>query len=505
MTALHVARLSKSFGGARALRNVEFSVDRGEIHGLLGQNGCGKSTLVKVLAGFHEPDPGSQVELFGKPVFLPLRHLESRAMGLGFVHQNLGLVPSLSVLENLRIDALTSEHRWHIDWREQRRLAEETFARIGVAVDPLARVAELVPVERAMVAIARALESLREAQSAGGVPGLLVLDEPTPFLPQADVQKLFGLIRRIADQGASVILISHDIDEILQITDRCTVLRDGEVAGGFVTAGTKRDAIVDLIVGRRLDAYEPNSHADARREVGVAISNLAGTSTEPLNIDVGSGEIVGLTGLAGSGFERVLYQVFGASPTVSGAMRIGTHCIDLKGMTPARAIQAGIALLPGDRQGASGIGGLSMADNLFIADLRRFFRGGRLRRTRMAASAMQIAEEFDVRPRAPEKRLNQFSGGNAQKVLLAKWLRLEPKLLLLDEPTQGVDVGARRQLWTSIRAAADRGASVLCASSDHDQLAKLCDRVLIFGRGQVTAGITGRDLTKEVIAARCYG
>ncbi len=505
MTALHVARLSKSFGGARALRDVEFSVARGEIHGLLGQNGCGKSTLVKLLAGFHEPDPGSRVELFGRPVSLPLRHTESRALGLGFVHQNLGLVPSLSVLDNLRIDALTSGHRWYIDWRRQRRLAEDTFARIGLSLDPLARVDQLTPVDRAMVAIARAMESLREARESGGMPGLLVLDEPTPFLPQADVQKLFGLIRRIASQGASVILISHDIDEILQITDRCTVLRDGEVAGEFLTSAMQRDAIIELIVGRPLKTHEPQSHDAIPRATNVAISNLAGASTEPMNLDVGSGEIVGLTGLAGSGFERVLYQVFGASGAVSGDIRIGTQRMSLAGMTPTRAIRAGIALLPGDRQGASGAGGLSLSDNLFITDLRRFFRGGWLRRRHMTDMARKTAQDFDVRPPAPEKKLSQFSGGNAQKVLLAKWLRLEPKLLLLDEPTQGVDVGARQQLWKSIREAAERGASVLCASSDHDQLAQLCDRVLIFGRGRITASIAGTQLTKDMIAARCYG
>jgi ribose transport system ATP-binding protein len=505
VTALHVENLSKTFGGARALRNIELSVERGEIHGVLGQNGCGKSTLVKLLAGFHEPDPGSRVHLFGKSISLPLRGADPRTMGLSFVHQNLGLVPTLSVLENLRITALTSKHRWHINWRKEKQLAEQAFTRIGVAIDPGARIADLAPVDRAMVAIARAMENIREAQLAGGVPGLLVLDEPTPFLPQADVQRLFSLLRRIASQGASVILISHDVDEIKEITDRCTVLRDGEVAGRFVTSSTSRDSIVALIVGRRIDAHQAHSHVATGAGEGVAITNLTGPSSNGVNIEAGAGEIVGLTGLAGSGFERVLYHIFGAAPATSGEIRLGSQLIDMAGMTPARAMRAGISLLPGDRQGASGVGSLPMVDNLFLGDLRSFFRAGKLRWVAMTGQASQTAMDFDVRPRAPTLKLSAFSGGNAQKVLLAKWLRLNPRLLLLDEPTQGVDVGARQQLWTAIRTAANRGTVVLCASSDHEQLAQLCDRVLVFSRGRVVAGISGPALTKETIAARCYG
>jgi ribose transport system ATP-binding protein len=503
--ALHVANLSKTFGGSRVLRNVEITIGRGEIHGVLGQNGCGKSTFVKLLAGFHHPDPGSRAELFGRTISLPLAPDESRRSGLSFVHQNLGLVPSLSVLENLRIAELTAPRRWHIDWRGERRAAAEVFARIGVDIDPMARIADLSAVDRALVAIARALESIRAAREHAGVPGLLVLDEPTPFLPHASVQKLFTLLRRIVAGGASVILISHDIDEILEVTDRATVLRDGEVAGHFVTADSGRDAIIEQIIGRRLAAAETPFRPPSTAGAGVTVAALRGASGHEISFAVDAGEIVGVTGLAGAGFDRVLHHLFGSIRAAGGTLRIGARQIDLSRLTPGAAIDHGIALLPSDRLGAGGVGALPLLDNLCIGTLSTFVRRGALRRSRMLAHARRLAAEFDVRPPAPAKPLSQFSGGNAQKAMLAKWLDRKPKLLLLEEPTQGVDVGARRQLWAAIRRAADDGASVLCGSSDHGELASLCDRVLMFRQGRIIAELGRGELTKELIAARCYG
>ena len=503
--ALHVANLSKSFGGSRALHNVEITIGHGEIHGVLGQNGCGKSTFVKLLAGFHHPDPGSRIELFGRAVSLPLTADESRRSGLSFVHQNLGLVPSLSVLENLRIAQLTGPGRWHIDWRRERRVAGDVFTRIGVDIDPMARIADLSAVDRALVAIARALESIRATREHAGVPGLLVLDEPTPFLPHASVQKLFTLLRRIVADGASVILISHDIDEIMQITDRATVLRDGEVAGHFVTAEAGRDAIIEQIIGRRLAAAETDVRPPHPSGRGVAVAALKGESGQEISFDIDAGEILGVTGLAGAGFDRVLHHLFGSVRATGGTLRIGARQIQLSQLTPKAAIEHGIALLPGDRLGAGGVGALPLLDNLCIGTLGSFVRRGILRRSRMLAHTRRLVAEFDVRPPAPAKPLSQFSGGNAQKAMLAKWLDRQPKLLLLEEPTQGVDVGARGQLWSAIRRAADGGASVLCGSSDHGELASLCDRVLILRQGRITCELGRGELTKEVIAARCYG
>ena len=249
---LHVTNIAKSFGGAIALGGVSFTVMPGEVHGLLGKNGSGKSTLVKILAGFHAPDPGGTLEFNGEHVHLPLKPGDFRRLGMSFVHQNLGLALSLTVLENLRFAHLTTEKRPFINWRAERRQAVEALARFGLTIDPEERVDRLSPVERALLAIVRAFEEIRAECAATGRPGLVLLDEPTPFLPREGVEKLFTLIRSIAATGSSVIFISHDIEEVMTITDRITVLRDGMVAGQLETANASREQIVEQIVGRTL-------------------------------------------------------------------------------------------------------------------------------------------------------------------------------------------------------------------------------------------------------------
>jgi ribose transport system ATP-binding protein len=504
--ALSVRGLSKTFGGARALRGIGFDVGPGEVHGLLGQNGSGKSTFVKILAGFHAPDPGGSIALYGQPIPLPLPPGSFRTLRLAFVHQQLALVPSLTVLENLRISTTTGPRKWVIDWRDERRAARAAFARFDLDIDITARIAELSPVDRALVAIIRAFEELREDAGHDGAAGggLLLLDEPTPFLPKEGVDTLFRLIRQITREGSSVLFISHDIDEVLAITDRVTVLRDGEVVGTMVTRDATKERIVDMIVGRRVDRFATSPKAAVDRPVKARLSDLQGERLQPTSLDLHGGEIVGLTGLIGSGYERVGYLVFGASPATGGRITIDGVTLDLVGMTPAAAIRHGLALLPGDRQKQGGVGGLPIADNLLLLSLGRFVRRGMLQRRRMGRSASAACAEYEVRPNSPALPLAALSGGNAQKVLLAKWLSQKPAMLILDEPTQGVDVGTRQQLFRAIRVAADAGATVLCASTDFEQLSQICDRVIIFARGAVVDTLTGAEITKDAIAERCY-
>ena len=501
--ALEVAHLSKSFGGAYALKEVAFSVGPAQIHGLLGQNGSGKSTFVKILAGFYRPDPGGIVRLAGQRVDLPLRAAELSRRGLSFVHQNLGLIPSLTVLENLRIAALTATDRWHIDWAYERRQTRAAFERLNLDIDPSARIDSLSQVDRALVAIVRAFEAVRATQAEHCSPGLLLLDEPTPFLPQQGVEQLFGLMRRIVSEGASVIFISHDIDEIRDITDRGTILRDGEVVGSFETRDASRESLIELIVGRKIARFE-SGRRELLPEAPVTIRGVAGPGIHDVNLDLRQGEVVGLTGLVGAGHEQVLYHLFGAVQPTSGALTINGSEIDLASLTPRGALDHGIAFLPGDRQGASGIGTLDIIDNLFLPDVGRFFRTGWLHRQEMHQTAARVMAEYEARPAVPTMRFAALSGGNAQKLLLARWLRLGPQLLLLEEPTQGVDVGSRQLLLHAVRRISDNGAVVLCASSDHEQLAELCDRVLIFAGGSIVDSLSGPDLTKQHIGERCY-
>ena len=502
---LHLDNIAKTFAGARALKGVALSVAPGEVHGLLGKNGSGKSTLVKILAGFHAPDPGGTMHFNGEVVGLPLKPGDFRRLGMSFVHQNLGLVPSLTVLENFRFTELTTGKAPFIDWRAERTRTVEALRRFDVALDPDRRVDRLSPVERALLAIVRAFEESGEARRATGRPGLVLLDEPTPFLPRAGVEKLFALVRSIVAHGSSVVFISHDIEEVMAITDRVTVLRDGEVAGSLATADATHDGIVERIVGRRLARAAPVRRTTRERPVHVRLENLSGGMLKPSTIDVGRGEILGLTGLIGSGYEEVPYLVFGGRPSRSGRLRIdGAGTVDLAAMTPRRAIDLGFALLPGDRPGASGVDSLPVVDNLFLPDLGRFFRRGRISNRRMRQEAHRLGVSYEVRPNDPGLKLSALSGGNAQKILIARWMNRNPALLLLDEPTQGVDVGTQAQIFAALRAAAAAGMSVVCASSDSDQLARICDRVLIFARGRVCREIAAEELSKESIAEACY-
>ncbi|MGC1354991.1 MAG: ATP-binding cassette domain-containing protein, partial [Xanthobacteraceae bacterium] len=314
LPVLHVTNIAKSFGGAKALAGISFEVFPGEVHGLLGKNGSGKSTLVKILAGFHSPDQGGKLEFNGQTVDLPLKPGDFRRLGMSFVHQNLGLAPSLTVLENLRFADLTTKPAPFINWRSERKAAVEALGRFGLTIDPDERVVRLSPVERALLAIVRAFEEIRAECAATGKPGVVLLDEPTPFLPREGVDKLFALMRSIASTGSSVIFISHDIEEVMAITDRITVLRDGLVAGGLKTIDATHDQVVELIVGRSLAKRTAPVHTDQIETLKpfVRIENLVGGSLRETSFTVGRGEILGLTGLIGSGYEEAPHLIFGA-------------------------------------------------------------------------------------------------------------------------------------------------------------------------------------------------
>ena len=506
--ALAFRALSKSFGGQQALRSVDFSVLPGEVHGLLGQNGSGKSTLIKILAGFHAPDPGAGLQIAGQDVALPLPPGGVRSFGVAFVHQHLGLIPPVTVLENLLLTRLAGRggmtQPWAINWAQERAAARRLFERYGLAIDPDVPVSRLSSVERALVAIVRAVEEITVGGARHG-NGVLVLDEPTPFLPRADVDRLFSLVRRVVAGGASVIFVSHDIDEVLEITDRATVLRDGRVAGVLNTAQATRESVVGMIVGRQLTPPGARSAATGQGSAAVAIAGLAGGQVAELSLSLQAGEVVGLTGLLGSGYEQVPYLVYGALPAQRGTLTLGAQRIDLAAQTPAAAIRSGLVLIPGDRPVAGGVGGLPIVDNVTLPALASRFRPLLLRRGAMLTATRALGQRFGVVPNRPTLPLASLSGGNQQKVILAKWLQLSPKLILLDEPTQGVDVGARQTVYQAIRDAAAAGACVLCASSDAEQLAEICDRVVVLGRGRIAAELRPPALSKHAITECCYG
>jgi ribose transport system ATP-binding protein len=493
--ALEARHISKRFGGTLALDDASISLRPGEVHALVGENGSGKSTLIKVLAGFHDPEPGGALEVAGQPVPFPLRAGQPRALGLRFVHQDLALIPSLSVLENLRIEELAAGRLGAIHWTAERRRATETFECYGTDLDPRATVGDLRPADRALLAIVRAIEGMPSG-------GTLVLDEATAFLPGAEREALLALIRRITTQGASVLFVSHDLGEA-RLADRITVLRDGRDIGTVAAEGVTPEELVEMLVGHSIRPAGDDRGARSARSPGVVIRGLSGETVRDLSLELFPGEIVGLTGLPASGFEELPYLLYGARPCRSGRLELD-EALDVTELSPSRALAAGIALVPADRTRDGAVGSLSVAENVMLPVLDRYadrtrLDGGRLRRTAAALLAKQ-----DVRPPEPQLMFDALSGGNQQKAVLAKWLQTAPRLLLLHDPTRGVDVGARERIVSALRDIAGRGVSVLSASADFEQLARLCDRVLILSAGRAVDELVGPDVTEARIAERCH-
>jgi ribose transport system ATP-binding protein len=507
---LDLRHITKSFGGVHALRSANLSVRRGEIHGLLGENGSGKSTIIKCLAGFHAPDSGS-LTVRGEAVELPLPAGKARRLGLEFVHQDLGLLDGLSVAENLLMEEIAASRGSPLlRWRAARGRVQAALDAYGVRIRADRLIETLRPVEQAQVAIVRAVEGMRHVlEEHGHAGGLLVLDEPTVFLPDQDVRQLFSVIRRIAERGSAILLVSHNLREIRSVTDRVTVLRDGVTAGTLVTRDAEESEMVRLIVGNQAGAAQPSrirSRRPAADDAGDAVvTGLAAGTAVDLSFSVASGEIVGITGLAGSGFEEVCSAVFGAGSATSGVLELGGASRQLARYRPPRAIKDGLAFLPADRGRLGSIPVLSLADNLMMPSLDEFTRAGVIDRRRVTRTAESVLQEFAVRAPDSQVLFADLSGGNQQKVLVAKWLRLAPRLLLLDEPTQGVDVGARAEISSMLRAEAkDHGIRILCASSDYEQLTDICDRVLVMQDGRLVAELTP-PLTVPAVIQACYG
>ncbi len=496
--ALQLTGLTKTFGSARALDGVDLELRRGEVHGLVGRNGSGKSTLIKILSGFHEPDPGARLDIGGTEVPLPLASAEATRHGLAFVHQDLGLLPDMSVMENVRIGRFATAAGWRIRWREERRLVAEALERFDVQVSPDVLVGELREVDRALVAIVRGFLDLQEREQ-----GILVLDEPTAYLPRDSVDQLFATVRSVAEAGTTVLFVSHRLPEVMDITDRTSVIRDGKMVDTLVTSECTEDQLIELILGGELEDFYPEAH-QATTELAMSASGLAGAVVSNVDFDIHRGEIVGLTGIAGAGYDEVPYLLFGATTARSGTVTIGEATVEASSLTPLSAMEAGMALLPGDRPRTSGVGDFTTMQNVSLPVLGSFFSGGRLRKRAERSCVQDLLDTYTVRPPIPDAPLGQLSGGNQQKALLAKWLQREPPVLLLHEPTQGVDVGAKADVFERLKEAADSGSAILYCSAEYEDLAQMCDRVLVFQNGRIVASLSGSELTEDRLVEQCY-
>ncbi|MCW2934927.1 MAG: mglA 1 [Actinomycetia bacterium] len=492
---LSASGVSKTFGEQRALDQVALEIRRGEVHALVGENGSGKSTLIKILAGYYLPDPGSVITVGGQQL-PPGSPAESSRLGLRFVHQHLALVPEMSTADNIGLVAgYATGVAGRIRVEAQRRRAAELLDRIGVSVDLDVPVGELRPVERSSVAIARALDS------TDGEIKLLVLDEPTAALPPTEVKALFRVVRDIAARGVSVLYVSHRLDEILALASVVSVLRDGRHQGTFPVAGMSRERIVEHILGEASHAA-PAAAVTAQaksRAAALSVRDLRTRYLDGLALEIARGEIVGVAGLDGSGRDEV-------ASALGGAIRAEGTVTDAQGQRVAKltarlARKHGIVLVLPNWHPGAGVREFDVRENVSLATLGQFSSLGAVRRARERQDVLEWLSTVDVRPRDPAKRYSLLSGGNQQKVIIARWLATRPSVLVLDDPTSGVDIGARHQIYNLLRAQAARGVGVLLCSSDLEDLVSVCDRVLCLVEGRVVAELRGADVTESSLLA----
>ncbi len=477
---LELKDIRKSFGGVEALKGVQLEVDRGEVHALVGENGAGKSTLMKVLSGAHQPDSGS-IRIDGQEH--RFRNVqEARSAGVIMVYQELALVRDMSVAENLFLGKLGAV----VDYRGLNEKARELLGQVGLDIDPRTLVRDLGIGEQQLITIARAI---------GEHGKILILDEPTAALSAGETERLFELIRRLQAGGMAIVYISHRLEEIFALADRVSVLRDGEYIGTSVVAQTTTAQIVQQMVGREVGNYQRPEHEIGERGHTFEIYS---PGQAPFEFSVREGEVLGMAGVIGSGRSDALEAIFGKR----GYAIWDGQKLD----SPQDAIRRGVFLVPGDRKTQGLVLPLTVGENITLSSLDELSRGGVYSDRRARHLIDEQMEALAIRPPRPQMRVFQYSGGNQQKVVVAKALATRPRVLLLAEPTRGVDVGARSDLYDKLHELASQGLSIIISSSDTEELAGLCDRILVFRNRrpvvELHAPLTTEEVTAHVTGAK---
>ena len=496
--ALVVSGASKSFGANKAVDDVSFTLEAGRVHALLGGNGSGKSTLIKLLAGVERAD-GGQVEIAGQTLALAdLTPARAAALGLRFVHQQRSTFPELTVAENLAIggSGFPLGAGGRVRWAQARRDAEQALERFEIEAHPDQLLGELGPARQAMIAIARAL------QSQGDGEGILILDEPTVSLPDTEVRLLLDAVRRQAERGQTVILVTHRLEEVFAVADNAILLRNGRLVDEVAPKSITRRDLIELIIGRAVEEIAPSGTAVGQRVV-LEVEGLRAGPVGPVDLALRAGEVVGVAGLVGSGRSSMLKALFGVLRAEAGAVRLDGVPLSLK--SPRHAMRAGFAFVPESRAEDAAFLGLSLTENMSVSVLPQYFRGGVMRGRRERRDAGALLTTYEIKAEAVEDSLESLSGGNQQKVIVARWLRRNPRVVLLDEPTQGVDVGARAEIYGLIRRAVDAGSVALVVSSDSEELATICDRVVVVRRGRIVGEVSREQLSSNRIERLAHG
>ena len=486
---LRITDATKSYAGVRALGGASLTVHAGEVHALVGENGAGKSTLIKLLTGAVSADGGT-IALDGEPVMMASPRA-AKARGIAAIYQQPALFPELSVAENLALGTASQQQGWRVDWPARRQRATELLARVGARIDPDAEAGSLSMPEQQLVEIARAI---------GANPRLLILDEPTASLSEADAQRLFAVMRELRAEGVGMIYISHRLDELAQVADRVTVLRDGHTIGSYDMADVSRETLIQLMVGRELATVFPKRTVP----IGDTVLELRSLSCRAgdvhgVSLTVRAGEIVGLAGLVGAGRTELARVLFGLTPADGGEIRIRGHAVHVT--SPAEAIAHGIAYVPEDRRRHGVVPEMSVEANVTLASLGSLTTRGALDRAREHASASAFVQQLAIKTPSVETPVAALSGGNQQKVALSRWLMTRPTLLILDEPTQGVDVGAKSEIHALMGALAAEGVAILMISSELPEVLGMSDRVAVMRGGTIVAEFDRDSATPERVLA----
>lgn len=492
---LEVSRISKTFPGVRALDQVSLHVSRGEVLALAGENGAGKSTLMKILTGVLQPDAGGTIAVEGRPVVLADSH-HARALGIGIIYQELSVVDNLSIAENIFLAREPLNRLGFVDRARMNREARELLAGIGMTIDPRRLVGELSVGQKQMVEIAKAVSCQ---------PRILIMDEPTASLSHHETRLLLELIARLRAREIGVVYISHRLEELFELADRVTVLRDGSTVADAPMAAVDRAWLVRKMVDRELDELYAKSTSHATREVVLEVEGLTMRARKgapgwvrDVSFRVHRGEILGIAGLVGAGRTEIMEMIFGMRPA-SGEVRVAGRPVAIRG--PHDAIAHGIGFATEDRKGQGLVAGMSIRENFSLTHLESYSPWQFVRHAEEARRCREFVRELGVKTPSIEQKVINLSGGNQQKVVLAKWLARQPRLLIVDEPTRGIDIGAKAEVHALLARLAEQGVAIIAISSDLQEVLAISDRILVVREGRVTGDLARDEASQERVMA----
>ena len=485
-TILRMTDISKSFAGVHALRGVHFDLHPGEVHALLGENGAGKSTLVKVMTGVHQPDSG-EIYLNGSQVhFSDAR--QSREAGIAAIYQELSLFPDLDVAENIFVGRQPTTTAGRIDWRNLYSQANQLLDSLGVHLDLKQKARNLSIAQQQMIEIARALSVNAR---------ILIMDEPTSSLTLNEVEELFRIVRHLREEGTAIVFISHRLEELFELADRVTVLRDGAYVDTRFMEAVTRDELIRLMVGRTITDLFPKQEVQAG-EVVLKVEHLTRTGVfQDISFELHKGEILGMAGLIGAGRTDVAHTIFGVEPPTSGSIQIEGREVSVH--SPHQAIELGLAYVPEDRQRHGLIPPMNITANISLPVLANYAWHGWLQDKVERKASFEAASQMEVRAKSIWQKARELSGGNQQKVVLAKWLSTQPRILILDEPTRGIDVGTKAAVHALMSQLASEGKAILMISSELPEVLGMSDRIIVMHEGRVTGLFTRAEATQEKI------